>query len=184
MKQELFWRIFLRVCLSFPSFSDCITFFNYKSYLKYIHASFSLYYSFPEGNFGSLQKDYLLPEENFGSRKNFFALQRDSWLPWKRLFAAQRRNDSWQGFEIAARQTKHSIAFRWSDTFSGKLWTELFANKFFINEKTAALDSYALKPFELIMKKELTLQSTVLNDLRSQQMANRKFLAWSRANSE
>ena len=47
-----------------------------QSYLKYIHASFSLYYSFPEGNFGSLQRDYLLPEENFGSLEKIFSLSK------------------------------------------------------------------------------------------------------------
>ena len=38
--------------------------------------------------------------------------------------------------------TKHPIALRWSQTFPGKLETEFSANKFFINAKTAALDSY------------------------------------------
>ena len=50
-----------------------------------------------------------------------YAPRREFWLPWKRLFAARRRNDSSLGFETAARQTFHSIALRWSHTFSGKL---------------------------------------------------------------
>ena len=46
--------------------------------------------------------------------------------------------------------TEHSIALRWSHTFSGKLETEFFANKFSI---------------KLIIKKKLTFQSTASNDL-------------------
>ena len=46
--------------------------------------------------------------------------------------------------------TKHSIALRWSHTFSGKLDTEFFANNFSINTKRAVLDS-SPKWFKLIM---------------------------------
>ena len=46
-----------------------------QSCLKYIYASFSLYYSLSEGNFGPLEKNFSLSEGNLGY------LERDHLLP-------------------------------------------------------------------------------------------------------
>ena len=120
---------------------------------------------------------------NASQRSLLFGPRREFWLSRKKLYAPQKEfyspkailaslkeiircpKEEWLLIRFWNRRTvkmssctKHSIALRRSHTFSGKLETEFFANKFSTMIPTP-------KWFKLIMKKEFTFQSTASNDL-------------------
>ena len=79
----------------------------------------------------SRKRLYANRREFWLTRKRLVAPLRESWLPWKRWDRRKKK--------FSCTQPTIEWLLRWSQTISGKLETELFANNFSINAKTGWL---------------------------------------------